>query len=60
MHTSLRHLLKYTSFSQKVWHKHCFLFLLGLEIMQREMENDGYENYGGQTKSIMGDVEVAN
>lgn len=54
MHTSLPHLLKYTSFSQKVWHKHCFLFLLGLEIMRREMENNGYEKFWRANKKYYG------
>ena len=43
IHTSLPHLLWYTSFYQKVLLKLFFPLLLGLEIILREMENNGYE-----------------
>ena len=38
----------------------CFSFLLGITAFPREIENNAYAKFGGQTSCIMGDVQVAN
>ena len=39
---------------QKILHKHCLQFLLGVKMARRETENNVYmQNLGWQTKSIM-------
>ena len=43
----------------KILHNLCFPFLLGITAVPREIENNTYAKFGGQMKSIMGNVEVA-
>ncbi len=44
----------------KILHKYCFKFLLGQQHVPREIENNAYAKFWGQTRCIMGDVKVAN
>ena len=39
--------------SPQILHEHCFQFLLGLKMTQRENKTMVMQNLGGQTKSIM-------
>ena len=43
----------------KILHKHCLLFLLGLQQYPREIEDNVYAEFWGQTRFIMGDVQMA-
>ena len=38
----------------------CITFLLGIIVVLRETEDNAYAKFGGQTRCIMGDVQVAN
>ena len=44
----------------KILHKHCFQFLLGRLYVPREIYNNTYANFGGQTKFIMGNSKITN
>ena len=45
----------------KVLHNLCFSFLLSITAVSGETENNAYANLGGgQTRSLFGDVQVAN
>lgn len=47
-----------------ILHNHCFQFFLGFEIIPRKIENSNFirlmQNFGGQIKCIVGNVEVGN
>ena len=54
-------------FAPKILHNLCFPFLLGITVVPRETEDNAHQcNFfffwggGGQTKCIMGDVEMTN
>ena len=38
----------------------CITFLFGVTVVPREIEDNAYAKFGGQTRCIMGDVQVAN
>ena len=38
----------------------CITFLLGITVVPREIEDNAYAKFGGQTTCVMGDVQVAN
>ena len=42
----------------KILHNLCFLFLLGITVVPREIENNAYAKFEGQTRCITGNVEV--
>jgi len=47
-------------FAPKILHNLCFPFLLGITVVPRETEDNAYAKLEGQTRCIMGDVEMAN
>ena len=49
----------------KILHNLCFLFLLGITVVPREIKDNAYVKFGGgggggQTRCIIGDVQMAN
>ena len=48
----------------KIWHNHCFRFLLGITVVPREIQDNGYANFffggGGYTRYIMAYVKIVN
>ena len=38
----------------KIWHKHCFQFLLGVKVAPRETENNAYAKIGVTNKEHYG------
>ena len=44
---------------ERGWHNLCFLFLLGITVVPREIENNANAKFWGQIRCIVGSVKVA-
>ena len=44
----------------QILHSHCFQFLLGITVVPREIEDNGYAKFGGKTRCIMISVKIVN
>ena len=43
-----------------ILHNLCFSFLLDITAVPREIKNNAYAKFGGQTRCLLGDVQVVN
>ena len=44
----------------KLLHNFCLKLFLGISVVPRETEDNAFEKFGGQTRCIMGDLQMAN
>ena len=47
-------------YTPKILHNLCFSFRLGVTAVLREFENNTMQNFEGQIRCILGDMQVAN
>ena len=44
----------------QIFHTHCFQFLLGITVVPREIEDNGYEKFFGQASYIIFYMKMPN
>ena len=44
----------------KILHNFCLKLLLGISVVPRKIEDNAFEKFGGQTRCIKGDLQMAN
>ena len=44
----------------QILHNHCFQFLLGITVVPREIQDNGYAKFGGLTRCVMVYVKMVN
>ena len=48
-----------TCLLSKILHNFCLELLRGISVVPREIEDNAFEKFGGQTRCIMGDLQMA-